>query len=243
MSKHGRPDWYNITPMIQVHASEDVNELAARLKTLDAYDRRGNVVNVVDFASGLGEIHQYYNGVGATQYLTYLPTYNGLPTVELAVGESNTAYSDIYGYVTPQQASTYGLEVIFALNPFTNVVFATLSVADGTNIQTAGIKIDADHTKVYYYGPTATWTQVPGTYRLYGGGHLFHHLKFAFDFTNRQYLHMLLNSYAVSMTAYQPYQSVTTSAPYSSWYFSHLGNASRSNSCFLAGIIYTINED
>ena len=50
---HGHPDYGGAAPLATVYTLQDLAELAARLGSIDVFDRRGNVLLLDDFESGI----------------------------------------------------------------------------------------------------------------------------------------------------------------------------------------------
>jgi hypothetical protein len=242
MAGHGRPDWYNITPLVQIHASEDINELAARLGSVNVFDRRGNVIRIYTFESGMGDVSPTAYISGSDCYLTLSPTYHGLPIIDMYTTMDATAYTKIYGNGPTELSDSFGIEFIFSQAYNSNQIDFSLAYVIGGYQYSAAIRLGQIARAAHYYNSSGTWTQISGDYNVGQSPFYFNHLKFAIDISGNQYLRMIFNSSHVSLVGTPMKKSKTTSDPVVSWYVKQYGSNLTGCDLYLAAVILTINE-
>jgi len=242
MAGHGRPDWYNITPLVQIHASEDINELAARLGSPDTFDRRGNVSHIYTFESGLGEVETQAVVSGSACYLTASPSYLGKPVADLYTIGNVNAYTLVSGRGSTEQAQTYGAEFIFSQSAQEYQIIFYLNYTFGSYLYSSGIKLNPATSAAYYYDSSGNWIQITGTFTIYDMPNLFNNLKLAIDIANTQYLRFILNDTHVSLVGIPLRQTAATTKAMINWSVIQLGGSSLFCDLYLAAVILTINE-
>jgi len=242
MAGHGRPDWYNITPLVQIHASEDINELAARLGSADVFDRRGNVTRIYTFESGMGDVIALTNTPGSYNYLTIFPSYHGLPVVDMYTYYNASAINTVYGYGADVLASSLGIEFIFTqMNYADTAVFGFSYIIDG-HVYDASILLGLSAQSMHYYNSSGTWTQIAGSYNTAWARPIFHHLKIAIDIASNQYLRVIFDHNHISLTGNALHNSTTSDCPCLIWKAEQYGSSSIDCHLYLAAVILTINE-
>jgi len=115
---HGFPDWGEYAPQTQISKSLDVAELAVRLGSPCIYDRRGTVMFLDDFSSGLNKwkiIVQNNQQIYPTAKVAYLGGYS------LAFYDDSSYIEEprIYLILPIIQQSHLGIEVIFCFQDST----------------------------------------------------------------------------------------------------------------------------
>jgi len=240
---HGRPDWYNITPMIQVHASEDVNELAARLGSVDVWDRRGNVVFIDDFSHGVLPYDASYSGAGSSIRLEAYYTATGTPSLVLDPGPNEGDYAYV-GLRAPTAGSkVIGFEA--AINPLTSDASANLRLQqyDGTRHYEYVVRIDKDDGSLSYKSDSGSYVTLSSGAIWPNLVNYFHRLKVVVDLGSHEYVRCLLNDEAHSLVGEGGYDVEATS--YSDLRFRCYAGyeQARGGAVVIDYIVVTINEN
>ena len=243
MSKHGRPDWYNITPMIQVHASEDVNELAARLGSAVLYDRRGNVVMYDDFHRGIDQ-WTLSSSVGAV-----------LRELRAGANSQSGLYQRLYvpagagNYLVASRSSpqpdsgSYSAEVHLSADGAEDCWCVELTTRDGTGYYATGIKYDQGDKTLYYLDEFADWIVFAGGVNEGVGDPAINVLKWAFSQASGVYLRAIFNNVAYSLAGIPICHGSLVGPPSMALYVSLYATATANTSLNLYAAIMTINED
>jgi hypothetical protein len=83
---HGYPPWSGVNTQTIFSLPVDMGELAARLGSIDTFDRRGNVIWMSSFEDGLAQVSPGRAGTGADVYVSALEAKSGAYSVKLIGG-------------------------------------------------------------------------------------------------------------------------------------------------------------
>ena len=239
---HGRPDWYNITPLVKVHASEDVNEGAVRLGTISVYDRRGNVVFQDTFQNGLG----YWDeteviGSGSVTWSVG----NGFLSpcaVRLEVEEGVDNYAYVQTDVGLPTAGSLGIEWVFQPFDTPGGLSFGLNFSHADRYLSSGLDVSfSDNELIIYDAGVPRIIESDLTSIVARGDKV--SLKWAVDITEERYLRLLLNSLAWSLVDYSLSSEDNPISPSCILSATVGGSASGSGGMKLFGCILTVNED
>ena len=238
---HGRPDWYDYAPMVQVHASEDINELAARQDHINVYDRRGNVVHVETFAQGTGGFYSYATGAASLALSAAYSRTDGLALCCYTYG--NTA--DVVNLSWSQgiqAALSRGLEVSWSATAQHGIIELYLGHDDGAHQWLGGIRYSYETTTLYYYDSSDNWIVIDATLVLSAGATVWHFCKIAVDFEEHQYLRVLVDSHSYSLAGIGLNSSLSVTPGIDYWMVSPQGGGAVASDYYIDSVIATINE-
>jgi len=240
---HGRPDWYNITPMIQVHASEDVNEGAARLGSPSAYDRRGNVIFMHRFdqgvaaAANVGEALAYAVNL-STEYARFSRiTLHSV--VDVGIDKSTT----IEFATGLPKATSIGGEFIISVCPYTDHLEFYLYGTHGTTFYLASILHNYENGTLEYYDENTVYQQFASDVYVQRARYTFHSYKLCIDIENHEYLRCLVDGYSYSLAGIPYVTTSTTPEEVVELAISPSGGDGHYGNSYLDSVIITINED
>ncbi len=238
---HGRPDWFNITPMIQLHASEDMNELAARLNQINVFDRRGNVIHWETFAEGLGDQTADFAGATSAAWSCAYGRHDMLGA-KLAVGGSS---GDIITLTHAQGAmlsATHGYEVSWSIVGTTGIIRVGLDSFDGTNRTRGLVEYDYTNSRFRYLDSAGAYQNIATGVALYTGGTSFNFMKLCVDFDAGEYLRLLANEHSYSLAGIALNVSASVTAPRDEAFIQVVGGGSVAADFHIDSLIHTINE-
>jgi len=240
---HGRPDWYNITPMIQVHASEDVNELAARLGSLDVFDRRGNVVYYNDFSHGAPDFDGPHGVGNADAYIATAGSLtNGVSLCLTCDGEDDN-YVYVRFYVAVPVAPVFGFETGWTITGTWDNFYVRISLEDGTQLHRVGLLTYKSDMDLYYYDSDGNWTKVADTYGWRENAYAQQYWKLVASMDDDLHRRALWNGSAVSMTDKAVYTEAASYPGYVELFIYLEANTGTAPKLYLDYVILTINED
>ena len=204
---HGRPDWYNITPMIHIHASEDVNELAARLGAADVWDRRGNVVFIDNFRAGLTKWGSNVLDDNSSVTLEIRMSRLGGFLARLDAAALAADFAEIYQSVPVSLADVCGFEVgpVWANNTPEFTVYVMHD--DATDIYDYAIKCEPDLPKLSYLNDAGGWTPISTSNMGDITSTIVHSVKLVIDLATREYVRCLFDGVAYSLVELGAYRS------------------------------------
>ena len=242
MSKHGRPDWYNITPMIQIHASDDVNELAARLHSNNLYDRRGNVICLDDFFTGNAKGTVTDDGLGSTSYLEINQQLSGNPNLALyAIANANAI--EIYSHnISITVPNGFGTEWCWNCDNNTIQIQFQIYWFTPTKQYRAAIKFDCTTSKGYYLDSGLNWVQFATNLVFGTGSSTLSTTKLVVDTNANTYLRFIQNNRTFSLAAIPVYSAMNIGGSLVKPAIKLIGNASSVSILEIYWTIITINE-
>lgn len=143
----GLPDYAAPAPLGQVpigpvHTLTDVGELAARLGSIDTFDRRGNVIWMDDFEAPILKWLTDTVGGGSVPVLSTTQAWMGIQSVYLAVDAAGR--STIFNFFPLVRRGRIGAEFYTYLKGITpGYLSLQLTIYDGTNTTWAELRLDS----------------------------------------------------------------------------------------------------
>lgn len=258
----GSPDYAAPKPVGQVpvgptYTSTDIAELAARLGSFNTFDRRGNVVWMDDFESGINKWYATTSPpLGAPHRVTQsavtarngafsaeLYTYSGL----ISPSACNIKHSQPYPVL-----GNMGLEFSFAIQDDTlGYLYAHFTLYIGTTRLSPALRYDHQNKKFQYLDAALNWIDLAtGVYlkneteMALHYGYTFNTVKLVVDFPNRNYLRAILNDKEYSMDNIPVFQSgIVFEAPYLDTVISIVSmDAVQEPKVYIDDVIITQNE-
>ena len=238
---HGRPDWYNIAPMVQVHASDDLAELSARQDHINVYDRRGNVVHVETFAQGTGGFYTYVTGAASSALSAAYSRTDGLALCCYTYGNTVDGVYLLWSQGI-QAALSRGLEVSWSATAQHGIIELGLGHDEGGSPWLGGIRYSYETTTLYYYDSSDNWVVIDATLVLSAGANLWHFCKIAVDFEEHQYLRVLVDSHSYSLAGIGLNSSPSSMPGIDFWMVFPQGGGAVASDYYIDSVILTINE-
>jgi len=140
----GQPDFgiYTDTPVAS--GISDPGEAAARLGSINIYDRRGWTVWMDDFEAPASKWEVLASGGGATMVLSTARSWMGLQSAYLYTAAVAGRWSQMTKWLNPIRQGRIGVEFWVNLSTFTPGHLALLMyIYDGTNQSTAELRLDS----------------------------------------------------------------------------------------------------
>lgn len=237
---HGRPDYFNLSPIVQIHATEDVGELAVRLGSFDSYDRRGNVLYMHSFADGLGA-WGFTPSTALADYYLYLHGFTAPGASFVVESSASGGYATFSLYLAEQASGTMGLEVCFGIDSGASYFQVSFSHYYNLYRYSYILKADIANNKLQVYTPSGfvNVDDLPLFYKTYTN---LTYMKLCVDLDNRKYLRGLFNQSAYSLIDYTPYSTYSGVSGRLIIEIKPYFTASAGNKCALHYAIVTINE-
>lgn len=240
---HGGKDWSTGGQVGTVHTIEDLGELAARLKSIDTFDRRGNVILLDDFESGIEGWEVDGNPAGWTGVWTAERHRNGGFSLKLTTKPEDEAWVEAfkgYPYPTP---SRLGFEFNFIYGLYSESIEFFHDIYDGSNYYRAYVRF-IPNTKRWQYlaSDGVTWTNLDPAYDIIQLERMFHTVKLVVDMTTGKYSHLIVNDHTFDMSKISMYTigSPGTHRIYST--FKIIADRNDTAYTYIDDFIGTINE-
>lgn len=207
MGEHTLPDYTTKYKMTKIFASIDNNELAARLGSVDTYDRRGNIILIDDFEASTLKWTPYGIAARGSVVLNTTEARNGDQSVQCVTGNVDDDEAGISKYVPYLIGSRMGLEcsIFMALNMDYYIV--QLHRYDGTNVYDMELKIDRTNELLQIYRHPGVYQTIKDNIILYNYNNLFHTIKIVGDFVTGKYVRLMVDDTEYDISAYNLYHT------------------------------------
>jgi len=241
MTKHGAPDWsvYRIDSLS--YTVMDLAELAARLGSINTFDRRGDVLFMDAFHHGLNRWWTDLNGTGAAA--TPDPTHarSGGYSLKLTTGKTSTYITDASHDEPYPALSTFGIEISATNNDSISEFGLWLFIFTGT-IRLTGALFYLPQAQTLAYLDSAAVYQTLDTVDLPDSAELFNTFKLVIDAENQVYVRAILNSTQYDLTDIPLHTPANTDDPFMRILIETLGDSDDNYSIYVDDAILTRDE-
>lgn len=238
----GSPDYGVILTQINETQISDTSELAARLGSMVAINRTGQVVYEVSDA--LLYANNYYTSSDGLANFVASWIYGNFnrPALKLVTSTTNAAYAGAYPQFEPLGSLQVGMQTWMTCTSFNcSVQLQLVSVVSGVKYQ-AGIQVNLSTGVVSYWGNDAAWHSI-GTFKVPTAVGQVLVVKFTVDFAANKYKKLYLgNEVWADISSYSPQIGVSAIQDESVLYLQITNLTAASNSIYIAGSVVTINE-
>lgn len=239
---HGGPDWGTEGPVSTIYSIQDLGELAARLKSIVTFDRRGNVIALDDFESGLS---QWRLDGGPGYEITWNSQYSrgGAFSCKIQTAAPSGSQAWITKYMPYPVLTPSGVE--FSFSGEQNWAYLTIDMILQTTleIRRAGIRYNHSTSKLQYTNAFPVWHDIPDLdYASVIRPYAFDTLKVVVDFTTLKYKRLIINDREVDLSAYSGYTTAVGGTPVLNVDITLQANATGTAIGYIDGVIITQNE-
>ena len=210
---HGHPDYGIGAPTSVIYMVQDLSELAARLGSVDTFDRRGNVIWVNNFENGIhGWIMESF-GVGNAISWSAESARNGSFCLRMFVPRTAGNWTRA-SYRLPILVPTEtGVEFCFD-TPFGTYRYEIhYTLYDGEKKHEAKIQNWAPGHIVRYYGSDELYHDLEPPYYYEREAHLYHHVKLVIDPLTYKYVRLIIDNSAWDMKDISYFTDTEIGAP------------------------------
>jgi len=236
------PDGFRYQPGSERHVIGDLAELAARLWSPNTYDRRGEVVWMDQFESGMSKWKDASYDVNDDSLLVADYPYQGEYAIKLVTGGAAIRLAEIHRYLTPPRVNKWGLEV--AVNFWTDYDGFAIELRriHGELAYSASLSLDNVAGKIQTYDSNNELVDLDDLPLSWGGHGHYHVLKIVADFDTNYRVRALFdqNEYDISEHAIKPVG--TDEAYYNDIIITYIGREGKTDYCLIGQVIVTANE-
>ena len=209
------PDYARLNAETITFPVTDLGELAARIGSIDRYDRRGDVVDLWDFEGGLGGWTAAVQGTGALADLSLLRARSGMLSCRLLAGAAAGDFARIERAVPIPSSGLPGIEGAFSMAGAPHALELRLRWSPQGSVYEYALRhrhLQQDLQVLDDAGVYQTAAVVPALSAAYPGWSGF---KMVVDLNALRYERALFNQTAVDLSAYSPLLSTVGSAAFS----------------------------
>lgn len=211
---HTLPPWTTKWRMATIFGQIDQGELAARLGSINTFDRRGDTIWMEDFEAPVLTWSVSEIGVGSAVALTANENFRGGQSVSLIAGPAADRYSMIRHGINPLRIGKLGLEVSIRPSWFDSYIKIYIDIDDAVHHYVSIVRYDTTDGTIDIWDGNPDWKAVPGAHRISPLFHSFSPFKFVIDTSTGKYVRAILgrtewdlSSYSMQSTALGDFQT------------------------------------
>jgi len=239
---HGAPDWHKYRRESATFPVQDMAELAVRLDSPVAFDRRGDIILLDTFKNGRRPWQAPAPGTGADASLS--PDHFLSDGYSLAVTCPHDDAMDIhvYRYTPYVPHGAIGLEIAFTLHLHTISIKVDLDLEDGANHILTYLLYTYATNRLQYYPAVGPPVDLDPTVDVARNPRIFNHLKLVVDPTIPAYVRAILNHQAFPMTGIPARSVPSVTTPNLLVNIEWIGTFGQTPTVYLDNVILTQNE-
>ena len=239
---HGGPDYGGNAAKATIHGLQDMAELAARLGSIDTFDRRGDIIFLDDFSGG--DIHWVKAGGGAGYSHTLSAEHgrSGPFALDMIPGPANNR--SVYAKLTLALPvlGKLGFESAFITNGYVKDYDFEIDTYDGVNVYYAAVRYSLTDKALYYYDSAGDWVQFASDIDLYSSVYAFHVIKLVADLATGKYVRCILDSGEYDLSAIEMQYFADTTEPQLQVFATFRNSGAYAPEIYFTDVIVTQNE-
>lgn len=245
----GRPDYSQPIPIGQypsptVFTSTDVAELAARMKSVDTFNRQGNVIFIEDFSGGIRTFEREGSGTGAGAWWDGNHYLSGGYSMKLVAGSDGERYIKVTNRLWFPVLSKLGMELAWTESEFEDLVEGYVTLYCGPDYGFAiqwGFRHDPDTGKTWILTPGGVWEHIV-TGVAYVSDYLFTPIKIVVDPINFKYTRMIAGPETIDLSEHTCDMIVDASFARMELMFQMWGDLGANATIYMDNLIVSQNE-
>lgn len=237
----GQPDFGLYAPTETIAGLSDLGELAARLGSIVTFDRRGNVIWMDDFESGIEAWETYISGAGE---VLWVPTYhrNGGFCLKMSTAPITDYVCDIFTQIAYPILGKFGFESSFTRDSQLSSFRIVVSFYNGTNLISASIRWTAATKTWAYLGADNVYYDLSPTIDFVSAVTVFNTVKLVCDFANNKYVRLIANNTTYDLANLGMYIQSDTTGPHLELRIRITTNTDMASTAYIDDVIETQNE-
>lgn len=181
-------------------------ELAARLWSINTYDRRGNIVFMDNFDEPVLKWNPISHGGSSSVALSTLYSRVAGNSVKLYVDTGAEFYASIYKYLPLPIETKLGIEASFTIPDNIDRLGINAAIYTGNELHESGFFYSRTEDKLYLEDVAPGETEVVASdVNPFASDYLFHNMKLVIDYNTKKYLRVMFDNkeYDVSDVGYK----------------------------------------
>ncbi len=239
---HGSRDWSSYGLKSTVHNLQDLAELAARLGSINTFDRRGDVIWMDDFEDNINKWQQSASAHGGSIALSSDTARNGGKSAKLVTGNVNGDVSQISIIRPAVPGSGIGAEVSWNFHYDVEPFELHLFWYTGTRAYIGQFRVWDLTGNVDVYDKTLGWVTILTQGLLPANLGAFLTCKMVIDPTTGKYKRLIFGGTEIDLSAYTLYTSSSTNTPQIICVILANTTADIAGTCYVDDFILTQNE-
>lgn len=199
---HTLPDYTTKYKTATIFGQIDTGELAARLGSINTYDRRGNVVLMDDFEATLLKWEAFTIGAGGAIALSSTRARNGDQAVKMTAGSGVNNYALLYRYWPIPVSTKIGFEASFTTHIDIDRILLDIGIYDGITFHHVTVGLSITNDRIYIIQGGGGTVFLSPVLNLYNYDYCFHTLKLVFDLATGHHTRVLFDEQTFDSSAY-----------------------------------------
>lgn len=239
---HGTPDWGVTAGAVTTFQLTDLGELAARLGSLDTFDRRGDLVWGDGFEFSLNKWEVTTDGLGAAVALSTARARNGRYSCLLTAGSDSARFAEIQHAHPVPVTSRLGFEGSFSLGSNLTTLDFTYHIYNGSTLRIWSIRYDDANDRLQYFNSAGVAVTIASALNLPIQQTNFHTLKLVVDYSTGEYVRLLLNNVTYDLSGIAGRSLASAVAAHQRVFVDLVGIVAQNNTVYVDDVILTQNE-
>ena len=237
------PDWGALSAQATVYEVTDMGEMAVRLGSIVSHDRRGDVVWLDGFESGLDKWESAVFGAGSVVDLSGAQARHGRFSVRLVSGSDDAERAWIVHREAFAVLSRFGLEVSFNLASDITTFYMHYYVFNGSRLAQAVIQWHDATENLQYQDDAGNLVTFATGVKLLQLDNLFHTAKLVADARTNQYVRFILNNVEYDLSDIDMQDVADATLPIISVSVMLIGRSGNNDKIYVDDVILTQNEN
>ena len=218
-------------------------ELAARLGSIDTYERSGNILWMDDFEDNIDKWNLLVSDTTGSIALSTASARNGATSARLTTGPTADDYVALSKSLSFPVLGKFGLETSFTIAGDKEIIRFHLYLYSSGNSKLPVIEYDSENDTLRCQLGLVEWQTIATNLNLSRTAGLFHTMKLVCDFENGKYVELYLDNVLYPLTDIAIPTSGAITAPYLWIRIKYATNENASKTCYIDDVIVTQNED
>ncbi len=183
----------------------EMAELAARLGSINTFDRRGDVVWMDNFEDNINKWRIIAHGTGASVMLSTESARNGARSAKLVTGAEVHSNTLISRFAIPTVMNVFGVEVSFALTPTHGTHILRLLINSGTHRFDTQLRYIRAHRLLSLLTEGMRWIDIDTNADPWDFFSSWNTMKYVVDIINGRYVRVLFDGKAYDVSNIVPF--------------------------------------
>jgi len=218
-------------------------EHAARLGSINTFDRRGNVIFLEDFQGSLAKVIPSTNGVGASVSISNQRARHGAFSCKMVTGDVEGDWANVQIICPYPVLGKFGFEIAWNMGDadLLDSIQLWLQLYDGSYYRYITLHWDTTDKDWWWFG-SGGWVDLGEFQNLHAGDTLFHITKVVFDFEALMGVRVMSNDKVIDVSAQDCYSVPSAAAPKLAAAVNITAKTNANATAYLGHMIITQNE-
>jgi len=197
---HTLPDYSTKYKMTNIFGQIDTGELAARLGSINRFDRRGNTIWYDDFEGSCLTWSTSGSGTGWSVTLNTANAWTKTQSVKMLPGTTINKQAYMTKYLPAPATSIFGVEFHLAFSSDIDYILMECKFYDGVTLAQARLKLDIKNDKIQYWDSGGNYVDLLDPANFYALTGMFHSFKMVLNYTSKEFVRLMYDYQTLDMS-------------------------------------------